>query len=341
MTRTLEQLLDRRDLSEDEAAELMEQLTEESLPPAMTGAVLAALRTKGETPDELRGFARAMRRLARRPALNGGGPLADTCGTGGDASGSLNLSTGAALLAAACGVRVAKHGNRSVSSRSGSADCVEALGLPLPLDEEQAGACLAETGFTFLFAPYFHPAMKALAPVRRTMGVRTVFNLLGPLTNPASPAFQLVGTFSAGAASLMAETLAGLPIERAFVVHGAGGWDEPTPAGPFLLLDVRPGRVEREIRDPEELGFARCRLGDLAGGDAADNAAALGRVMDGEPGPQREAVVLGAALVLEMVGRAPDAAAGVAQARAALDDGRGRAVLARVAEFGRRHEPRG
>jgi anthranilate phosphoribosyltransferase len=341
VTRTLEQLLDRRDLTEDEAADLLEQLTDERLPPAMTGAVLAALRTKGETPDELRGFARAMRRLARRPAVASDSPLADTCGTGGDASGSLNFSTGSALLAAACGVRVAKHGNRSVSSRSGSADCLEALGLPMPLDEREAGACLAETGFTFLFAPYFHPAMKALAPVRRTMGVRTVFNLLGPLTNPAEPAFQLVGTFSAGAASLLAETLAGLPIERAFVVHGAGGWDEPTPAGPFLLLDVRPGRVEREIRDPEELGLPRCRLEDLAGGDAADNAAALARILDGEPGPRRDAVVLGAALVLEMVGRAPDAAAGVAEARSALDDGRARTVLGRVTEFGRRHEPRG
>jgi anthranilate phosphoribosyltransferase len=177
--------------------------------------------------------------------------------------------------------------------------------------------------------------MQALAPVRRSLGVRTVFNLLGPLTNPAEPAFQLVGAMSPAAARLLAETLSGLGVERAFVVHGAGGWDEPTPAGPFLLLDVRPGRVREEVRDPAACGLPRCRLDELAGGAAADNAALLRRVFDGEAGPHRDAVVLGAALVLEMTGAVADAHAGVAAAAAALDDGRGGAMLERLAEFGR------
>jgi hypothetical protein len=193
----LERLLQRRDLAESEAAGLLVALTDPAVAPAMSGALLAALRAKGITADEVRGFAGAMRGLARRPELPPGPPAVDVVGTGGDASGSFNLSTGAALLVAATGVRVVKHGNRSVSSRSGSADLLEALGLPLPLDERAAGECLAETGFTFLFAPHYHPAMKEVAPVRRALGVRTVFNLLGPLTNPAEPPFSLIGAYSA------------------------------------------------------------------------------------------------------------------------------------------------
>ena len=184
---TLEQLLERRHLSEAQAGTLLVALTDPELSPAVAGAVLAALRSKGVTPDEVRGFANAMRSLARHPHISAGTPTVDIVGTGGDGSGSLNISTGAALLAAACGVRVVKHGNRAISSRSGSADLLEALGLKLPLDEQAAGRCLDATGFTFLFAPHYHPALKALAPVRAALGVRTVFNMLGPLTNPAEP----------------------------------------------------------------------------------------------------------------------------------------------------------
>src|SRR4249920_1120551 len=192
---TLEQLLQRRDLSEVQAGELLQALTDPELAPALAGALLAALRSKGVTADEVRGFAGAMRRLARRPQLSAGAPLVDVVGTGGDGSGSLNLSTGTALLAAACGLRVVKHGNRAISSRSGSADLLQALGLKIPLDEADAGACLDATGFTFLFAPHYHPALKALAPIRSALGVRTVFNMLGPLANPAEPAFHLIGAF--------------------------------------------------------------------------------------------------------------------------------------------------
>jgi anthranilate phosphoribosyltransferase len=305
--------------------------------PVMAGGLLAALRAKGVTPEEVRGFARAMRGLARRPSLPDVSRAVDVVGTGGDASGSFNLSTAAALLVAATGVPVVKHGNRSVSSRSGSADLLECLGLPLPLDEAAAAACLTATGFTFLFAPHYHPAMKQVAPVRRELGVRTVFNLLGPLSNPAEPPFGVIGAYSAEAAKLMAETLAGMPIRRAFVIHGEPGWDEATPVGPFELYDVAPGSVRRELRDARELGMARCTPADLAGGDAAENAAALRAVFEGgDRGAHRDAVVLNAALALEVTGNAPSLEAGVSAAAAAIDRGDAARMLERLAEFGRR-----
>jgi len=333
----LERLLERRDLAEAEAGDLLIALTDASMAPAMAGALLAALRAKGVTPAEVRGFAGAMRSLARRPELPPGPPAVDIVGTGGDASGSFNLSTGAALLVAAMGVRVVKHGNRSVSSRSGSADLLEALGLGLPLDERDAGECLAATGFTFLFAPHYHPAMKEVAPVRRALGVRTVFNVLGPLTNPAEPPFSLVGAYSAEAATLMAETLAGMPIERVFVIHGEPGWDEATPVGPFELYDVRRGRVTREVRDAREVGMSRCEAGDLAGGDAAHNAAGLRAVFEGrDRGPHRDAIVLNAALALEVTGAVATAEDGVRAAAAAIDRGEAATLLRRLAAFGQR-----
>jgi len=333
----LERLLQRHDLTEAEAAELLIALTDAAVAPAMSGALLAALRSKGITPDEVRGFAGAMRGLARRPELPPGSPAVDVVGTGGDGSGSFNLSTGAALLVAAMGVRVVKHGNRSVSSRSGSADLLEALGLPLPLDERAAGDCLAATGFTFLFAPHYHPAMKEIAPVRRALGVRTVFNLLGPLTNPAEPPFSLIGAYSAEAAKLMANTLAGMPIQRAFVVHGEPGWDEATPVGPFELYDVEPGRVRREVRDPLDLGIQRCTAADLAGGDADRNAAELRAVFQGrDQGPHCDAVVLNAALALEVTGAVSSPGAGLVAAVQAIRNGDAARLLSRLAEFGGR-----
>jgi len=335
MRAVLEQLLERRDLSQNQATELLVGLTDEAVAPPLAGAVLAALRAKGETAEEIRGFAVGMRGLARRPALEPGEPLVDIVGTGGDGSGSLNLSTGAALLAAAAGLRVVKHGNRSVSSRCGSADVLEELGLRLPLDEQRAGTVLQETGFTFLFAPYYHPAMGALAAVRRSLGIRTVFNVLGPLTNPAEPAHLLVGAFDVPAAQLMAETLSGLPIRRAFVVHGEPGWDEPTPVGPFVRFDVRPGQVRREERDPADYGLPRCTPGALLGGDAAQNAARLRAVLRGEAGPQRDALVLGAALALELAGVADSPRAATAAASAAIDDGRAGVLLDRIDALGR------
>jgi anthranilate phosphoribosyltransferase len=334
---SLEHLLSGKSLTEDQAGDLLRAMTGADMPPALAGALLAALRSKGVTAGELRGFARAMRALARRPAIPQGPRAIDIVGTGGDASGSFNLSTGAALLTAACGVDVVKHGNRSVSSKSGSADVLEQLGLKLPLDEAAAGACLAATRFTFLFAPHYHPAMKAVGPIRQAMGVRTVFNILGPLTNPAAPLFQLTGAFNLPTAQLMADALSGLPIERAFVVHGAEGWDEPTPLGPFTVLDVRPGSVKAEIRSPSDYGLDLCGTRDLAGGDSGLNARALRAVLEGsDRGPHRDALLLGAALALEIVGRVTDPREGVRIAREAIDSGAARRTLNALAAFGSR-----
>jgi len=333
----LNRLLDGGSLEEREAQALMHAMASGEVSAAVAGAFLAGLRAKGETADEIRGFATAMRELALSPALPDGKPTVDTVGTGGDGSGSLNLSTGTGLLAAACGVRVVKHGNRSISSRSGSADMLEALGMPLPLDDADLASALDALGFTFLFAPAHHPAMKEIMPVRAALGVRTVFNLLGPLTNPAAPPFQLIGAFSAAAAKLMAETLAGMPIERAFVVHGEPGWDEASPAGDFLLYDVVPGRVAEQRRRPEEYGVERCSPDELAGGDAAHNARELERVFCGEDrGAHRDALLMGTSLVLEVSGEVPDAKQGTERARAALDDGSAEAFLRRFRQhFGR------
>jgi anthranilate phosphoribosyltransferase len=335
LSNTLDRLLDGQNLTEREAGELLAALTAPELPPAMAGALLAALRAKGVTAAELRGFAAGMRSLSLRPQLPATAGAVDIVGTGGDRSGSINLSTGAALLAAACGLPVIKHGNRALSSRAGSADVLEALGLLLPLDARRAGECLAATGFTFLFAPHYHPAMKALAPVRGALGVRTVFNILGPLSNPAEPPFHVIGAYNLATAELIANALAGMELQRAFVIHGAEGWDEPTPIGPFDLFDVRGGEVRREQRDPADYGLERCQPAALAGGDAAHNAALLRRALaEGERGPRRDALVLGAALALEVTGAETAPRLAAERAAAAIDSGAAARVIGGLAQFG-------
>jgi anthranilate phosphoribosyltransferase len=333
----LDRILNGESLSEPEAAALMHELAGGELQPAQAGALLAGLRAKGETADEIRGFALAMRELALHPAIPEGSPTVDTVGTGGDGSGSLNLSTGTGLLAAACGARVVKHGNRSISSKSGSADLLEILGMPLPLDEQAVIDCLQATSFTFLFAPAFHPAMKSIMPVRNALGVRTLFNILGPLTNPTAPPFQLIGAFSKDAAKLMADTFAGMPIERAFVVHGEPGWDEATPVGDFVLYDVRDGTVTETLRTPENYGLDRCKPEELAGGDAEYNANELRRVFGGDDkGPHRDALLMGTSLVLEVLGMAKDAKQGIEIATSGIDDGAAKKLLADLkAHFGK------
>lgn len=333
----LEHLLKGRDLTEEEAAALLECLTRSELAPAMAGALLSALRAKGVTAAEVRGFAGAMRLRARKPAFPVAPDAIDIVGTGGDSSGSLNLSTGAALLAAACGLPVVKHGNRSITSRSGSADLIEQLGFVLPLDEQRAAECFAATGFTFLFAPYFHPAMQVLAPIRAALGVRTVFNLLGPLTNPAAPRFQLIGAYDAAAAELMAHSLAGTQIERAWVVHGAAGWDEATPIGPFLAFDVTRGEIRRLEVDPCEFGLPPCKSADLMGGDSAMNLAALRAVFEGrDRGPHRAALILQCGLAMFIAGRAASIGSGIEIAAAAIDSGQAPQWLQRLQQFAAR-----
>jgi len=324
----LNRLLDGKELTEAECADLMRDMASGEMAPALAGAFLAGLRAKGESAAEIRGFATAMRELALHPAIPAGAPTVDTVGTGGDGSGSLNLSTGTGLLAAAAGARVVKHGNRSVSSKSGSADLLECLGMPIPLDEAASIAALQALNFTFLFAPAYHPAMKAIMPVRGALGVRTVFNILGPLANPAAPPYQLIGAFSDDAARLMADTLSGMPIERAFVVHGEPGWDEATPAGEFVLYDVVPGSVTETRRTPEDYHMQRCKPEDLHGGDARHNAAELVRVMKGEDhGPHRDALLMGTSLVLEVVGLADDLEDGLEQAAEVIDNGKAAVFL--------------
>lgn len=332
----LERLLAGQDMTESEAGDLMSLLADEELSPASAGALLAALRAKGETPDEVRGFARQMRKLAHTVALSPGSGAAECAGTGGDGSGSLNLSTGSALLAAACGVPIMKCGNRSISSKSGSSDALSALGLRLPKDPDEVLDCFNRCGFTFMSAPYFHPAMKAIAPVRTAMGVRTVFNILGPLTNPAAPPFSLIGAFDLPTARLMANALAGMPVQRAFVVHGEPGWDEATPAGCFTLFDVRDGAVTEHVRDPADYGLSRCAPADLHGGDANYNARALEAVFSGDDrAAHRDALTLGAGLVLEVTGRAADLASGIAAACDGIDTGAASAMLENIRDWSR------
>jgi anthranilate phosphoribosyltransferase len=332
---TLDRLLDGVDLSQHQAAELLRALTAEDLSPALAGALLAGLRAKGVTADELRGFAAMMRALARRPLLPTPADAVDIVGTGGDHSGSLNLSTGAALLSAACDVPVIKHGNRSVSSRAGSADVLQALGLPLPLDESAAGRCFAALGFTFLFAPYYHVATRNIAAVRAALGVRTIFNILGPLSNPASPPHLVIGAFDLATAELIANALLGTGIKRAFVVHGAEGWDEPTPIGDFTLFDVRNHSVRRERRSPADYGLALCSADALAGADASHNANELTRALtQPSASAHRDALLLGAALVLEVTGREQSPTAALARAAEAIDSGAAAALLAQLKRFG-------
>jgi anthranilate phosphoribosyltransferase len=331
----LDRLLEGESLDESQAGDLLQALTQNEIEPALAGALLAALRAKGLQPAELRGFALRMRALSRKPQLPSLGAAVDIVGTGGDRSGSFNLSTGAALLAAACGVPVIKHGNRSISSRAGSADVLQALGLPLPLDESAAGGCLEACGFTFLFAPYYHPAMKRIAPVRAALGVRTLFNILGPLSNPAAPPHLVVGAYDLTTAELMAQALRGSGIRRAFVVHGAAGWDEPTPLGAFTLFDVDALQVRREQRDPADYGLPRCEIAELLGADAAHNASELRRALSGGSSVgHRDALLLGAALALEVAGIETTPERSLARARAALQSGTAAALLQRLQRFG-------
>jgi anthranilate phosphoribosyltransferase len=295
----LRHLLAREPLDDDLADAFIAALVDPSTPDALKGALLAALSAKGESGRELRGLALALRNRAAPVACPPG--AADTCGTGGDDSGSFNVSTAAALVVAAAGVPVVKHGNRAVSGRCGSADVLEALRVPLSHDADAAARSLDRAGFAFLLAPSFHQATAAIRDVRRALGVRTAFNLLGPLTNPAAPPFQLVGAWDADAGERLAAALAELPITRAAVVHGAPGWDEATPCGPFLRWDVTPGHFSRREIDPLfSYGLPRRDPSELAGGDALDNARLMRDVLSGARGALRDTVLLNAAIVLEL-----------------------------------------
>jgi anthranilate phosphoribosyltransferase len=328
------QLLDGRDLEPAEARAAMDEIMSGEATPSQTAGFLVALRAKGETVEEIAGCAEGMRAhvVSVTPERD---DLVDTAGTGGDGARTLNISTAAALVAAAAGAGVAKHGNRAVSSASGSADVLEALGFSLELEPRRIAQSIDELGFGFIFAPAHHPGFRHAAPVRRELGVRTVFNLLGPLTNPAGARAQIVGVYSPELAPVIAEALCRLGTHRAFVVHGAGGIDELSPAGPNLVYEVANGLVRERMIDPLELGVARCAPDDLRGGTPEDNAASLRNVLDGERGPHRDAVLLNAAGAIAAAGHADDLAGGLATAADAVDSGAAAERLDRLVAFSR------
>jgi anthranilate phosphoribosyltransferase len=335
----LQQVLDGRDLTRDGAREVMGQIMAGEATPAQIGGFLVALRAKGETADEIAGCAEAMRAhvLAVQPRRD---DLVDTAGTGGDGAQTINISTAAALVAAAAGAAVAKHGNRAVSSASGSADVLEALGFELDQEPKRIAQSIDELGFGFLFAPAHHPAMRHAAPVRKELATRTVFNVLGPLTNPAGARAQVVGVYSPELVRTIAEVLATLGARRAFVVHGAGGIDELSPAGENLVAEVVDGSVRERTLDPEpELGVPRCDLSELRGGAPADNAAAVREVFAGADGGRRSAILLNAAGAIAAAGHAEDLREGLALARDAVDSGAASARLEQLIAFSRQTVP--
>lgn len=328
----LRRLIARQDLGHDEVAALVGRIMDGEVPEPVIGALLAALATKGETPEEIAGAAEAMRARARR-VPHGRVEVLDTCGTGGDGRGSFNVSTAAAFVAAAAGAPVAKHGNRAISSRSGSADVLAALGVAIEVEPETAGRQLDALGIAFLFAPLHHPATRAVAPVRRALGVRTVFNLLGPLTNPAGARRQLVGVYAADRVEPVARVLARLGTTHALVVHGRDGLDEISTTAPTIAAEVRDGDVRSfEIR-PEELGVAPATLEQIAGGSPEENARRLESVLAGEAGPLAEIVAANAGAALYVAGLAADLRTGVRLAREILATRVGREKLEQLKGF--------
>ena len=328
----LADLLDGKELGRPRCREVMGEIMRGDATPAQIGGFLVALRLKGETADEIAGCAEAMREhvLPVHPRRD---DLVDTAGTGGDGAGTINISTAAAIVAAAAGAGVAKHGNRAVSSASGSADVLEELGFQLEQSPERIAQSIDELGFGFMFAPSHHPAMRHAAPVRRELAARTVFNVLGPLTNPAGARAQVIGVYSKPLVRTIADVLAQLGARRAFVVHGAFGVDELSPAGPNDVCEVVDGDVRARVIDPLDLGVERCDPEELRGGSPAENAQAIRDVFAGARGGRRDAILLNAAGAIAAAGHADDLQDGLELAREAVDSGAAAARLDELARF--------
>lgn len=325
----LDRLISGRDLARSEAEFIFGEIMDGAVGELATAGLLAALATKGESVDEIAGAAAAMRRRLV-PIPSRASDVVDTCGTGGDGKGTFNISTAAAIVAAACGVVVAKHGNRSVSSRSGSADVLEALGVEIEVDPGRAGRTLDRMGLAFLFAPRLHPAMKQVMPVRRALGVRTIFNILGPLSNPAGARRQVLGVYDGRLVRLLAEVLCELGCDHAMVVRGSDGLDELTTTGPSLVAEVR-GQSIREFQvDPADLGLALASPEDLVGGEPRHNAELLTRVLDGREGPLLDITALNAGAAIYVGGRSGTLTGGVDLARQAIRSGAARRKLAEL-----------
>jgi anthranilate phosphoribosyltransferase len=322
----LEKLLSGHDLSEAESSAALEDVIFGEVPDAQIAALLVALRMKGETAAEVAGLAHTMRdnAVAVRPKSS---PLIDTCGTGGDGTGTANISTTTAFVVAGGGLSVAKHGNRALSSSAGSADVLEVLGVPLDIDAEQVARCIDEAGIGFMFAPAFHPAMAKVMPVRRALGIRTVFNILGPLTNPARPDYQLVGVGHPDFAELIAHALAAIGVKKALVVAGAGGPDELTCAGPNVVITVHDHQIEHSLVDAEDVHLDANPLDAIKGADPETNARLVREVLEGKPGPIADCVLFNAGAAFVAAERAETIREGVEQARAVIEDGRAIAAL--------------
>jgi anthranilate phosphoribosyltransferase len=332
-------------LTREQAAQVLTEILELRAPEIETGAMLAVMATRGEQAPELAGFVEVMRARAVPVPLTDAerDELVDTCGTGGGGPLTFNISSGAALVAAAAGAKVAKHGNRAVTSRCGSADVLEALGVPVTLSPELAAECLRATNFMFLYAPNYHPAMKTIGPLRKMLGFRTIFNLCGPLTNPAGAKSQVIGVLAPSRVLLVGRTLAALGAKRAFIVNGTDGIDELTTTGESVVArieattDGQPSEMKAARITPEMAGVPRARLEDFSGGDVATNAALLYDVLTGIPGARRDIVLLNAASALVAAGLAGDLKEGVAMGAEAIDSGMAAATLAKLREFGRKH----
>ncbi|MBA3468577.1 MAG: anthranilate phosphoribosyltransferase [Herpetosiphonaceae bacterium] len=326
-------VVNRTDLSQDDAAAVMEQMMNGEASPAQIAALLTGLYLKGETDREIAGMAAVMR--AKSVAVPHEVPVVDTCGTGGDNANTFNISTAAAFVAAGAGATVAKHGNRAMSSKCGSADVLEGLGVKIELDADAVARCLSQAGIGFMFAPKFHPAMRYAGPVRREIGIRTIFNLLGPLTNPARAEYQVIGVASAPLAEKLANALSKMNTRRALVVHGTDGLDELSISAPSLMFDVRGGeKPQRVVVDPEQLGLALADRATIAGGTVAENVAIIqGILQNQDHGPRRDIVLLNAAAALLAAERAADLRDGLDQARESLTSGRAAERLGRLVEL--------
>lgn len=328
-------LVDRQDLTEEEARLAMETIMDGEATPAQIAAFMVALKMKGETVDEIAGCAKAMR--ARASSIKIDVPVfVDTCGTGGDGAHTFNISTTAAFVVAGAGVRVAKHGGRGVSSDCGSADLLEALGVKIDLEPDRVKACINEVGIGFMFAPVFHKAMKHAAGPRREVGQRTIFNLLGPLTNPANAPYQVIGVYTAPLTGLMAEVLKKLGLRRGFVVHGMDGLDEITNTGQTLISEVCDGRVSSYSISPEDLGIETAHVNDLSGGTGQENAEITLCVLKGEKGPRADVVLINAAAALVAAGAAASFKDGVTLARESVRSGSAMRKLQALKDFSHR-----
>jgi anthranilate phosphoribosyltransferase len=333
MKASIAQLVDGVALDDAAMERAMDLILRGEAPPAQIAALLIALRMKGESSGEIAAAARVMRRHAIVVPVRVSGPLLDTCGTGGDGSDSFNISTFAAIVAAACGVSVAKHGNRAASSKSGSADVLEALGVDINAPAERIARCIEQVGIGFMFARAHHPAMKHVGPIRAELGVRTLFNFIGPLTNPAGVTHQLLGVGDGRRLEMMAEVLAMLGTQGAWVVHGHGGLDEVSLSGPTRVAELRGGKLRTFELQPSDFGVPTADLDALRGGDAVENAAIGRAILGGEHGAKRDAVVINAAAALCAAGVVDSPAEGARRAAAALDEGRAQAKLAAWVAF--------